>query len=167
MIAGNATVTSRENAIRRIFRIGLFVKAAHSVLELVAAFALYAVPEAAIVDFTQRLTRHELLEDPRDLVANFLLRSAEGLSMNQKAAAALYLLTHGAVKLFLVIMVLRDKAWAYPLFMIALTLLIAYQAYQLSLGFSTWLAALTVFDLIVLALTWHEYRLHRASVGGA
>ena len=59
-------------------------------------------------------------------------------------------------------MVLRDRAaWAYPAFMIALVLLIAYQSYQIALAFSLWLAVLTVFDAAVLVLTWHEYKLHR------
>jgi uncharacterized membrane protein len=45
--------------------------------------------------------------------------------------------------------------------MLALGLLIAYQSYQLSLGFSPWLAVLTVLDVVVLWLTWHEFRLQR------
>jgi uncharacterized membrane protein len=45
--------------------------------------------------------------------------------------------------------------------MIALCLLIAYQSYQLTLSFSAGLAALTLFDVLMLGLTWHEYRLVR------
>jgi uncharacterized membrane protein len=45
--------------------------------------------------------------------------------------------------------------------MIALAALIGYQSYQLSLGWSLWLIVLTVFDLGVLVLTWHEYRVYR------
>ena len=91
-----------------------------------------------------------------------VMHSAQALSVSQKAAAAIYLISHGAIKLFLVIMVLRDRAaWAYPAFMIALVLLIAYQSYQIALAFSLWLAVLTVFDAAVLVLTWHEYKLHR------
>jgi uncharacterized membrane protein len=65
------------------------------------------------------------------------------------------------VKLFLVIMLLMGKHWAYPVFMALLTVLITYQTYQLSLHFTIWLTLLTVFDLLVLYLTTHEYRLHR------
>ena len=159
----NTAVSPRESVIRRIFRIGLVVKAAHSVLELAAGLALYTASNDAILRIARALTGHELLEDPNDLVANFLLRSAEALSLDQKSAAAIYLLSHGGIKLFLVAMVLREKPWAYPLFMIALVLLIAYQTYALTLGFSPWLAALTIFDLVILWMTWHEYRFHRAA----
>jgi uncharacterized membrane protein len=153
----------RELAIRRIFRVSLLLKAAHSVLELVGGVALYVASNDAILRLTRLVTSNELLEDPNDLVANFLLKTAESLSLDQKSAASIYLFSHGAIKLFLVVMVLRDRPWAYPLFMIALVFLIAYQSYQLTLGFSPWLAVLTAFDVVVLWLTWHEYRLNRAS----
>jgi uncharacterized membrane protein len=112
--------TNREATLRQVFRLGLLLKAAHSLLELIGGVALYATSNEAIRDATRSITSNELLEDPNDLVANFLLRTAESLSLNQKSAASLYLLSHGAVKLFLVTMVLRGHAWAYPLFMAAL-----------------------------------------------
>ncbi len=160
--ARSAGLSRREATIRRVFRISLILKAIDSVIEAAAGLALYLVPTAAIVAIAGWLTHNELLEDPRDFLANYLLHSAAALSVPQKTAAALYLFSHGAIKLFLVVMVLRDRAaWAYPAFMVALMLLIAYQSYQIMLAFSLWLAVLTVFDAVVLVLTWHEYKLHR------
>jgi uncharacterized membrane protein len=152
---------SREATIRRLFRFSLLLKAADSLAEVVGSVVLYLVSNETILRLTRAITRRELLEDPNDVVANFLMRSAEALSLGQKSAASFFLFSHGAVKLFLVIMVLRDRPWAYPVFMLALGLLIAYQSYQLSLGFSPWLAVLTVLDVVVLWLTWHEFRLQR------
>ena len=127
---------------------------------------LYFVSNATILGLVRWLTHAELIEDPRDFLANLLVHSAQALSVPQKSAAALYLFSHGAIKLFLVVMVLRDRAaWAYPAFMIALVLLIAYQSYQIAFTFSPWLTVLTVFDAAVLVLTWHEYKLHRKAHG--
>jgi uncharacterized membrane protein len=50
--------------------------------------------------------------------------------------------------------------------MVALTLLIAYQTYQLTLGFNVWLAGLTAFDLIILWMTWYEYQAQKSPVPG-
>jgi Predicted membrane protein (DUF2127) len=50
------------------------------------------------------------------------------LSVSSKAAAAFFLLSHGTVKLVLVLAVMRGWAWAYPAFVIALGLLIGYQS---------------------------------------
>lgn len=154
-------LSRREATIRRVFWWSLILKAIDSAIEMAAGLALYFLSQSAIMGFVRRLTHTELLEDPRDFLANWLMHSAEALSVSRKDAAAVYLLSHGAIKLFLVVMVLRERMWAYPVFMIALVLLIGYQTYQISLAFSVWLAALTILDLVVLVLTWHEYKLHR------
>jgi uncharacterized membrane protein len=156
-----AVSDSREATIRRLFHVGLWLKAAHSLVEIVGGLVLYLVSDETIRRFADTLTSHELLEDPRDLVANFVMRSTEQLSGGARHAAALYLLSHGVIKLFLVLMVLRGYRWAYPAFMIALTVLIVYQSYRIALTASPWLIALTVFDLAVLWLTWHEWRFQR------
>jgi Predicted membrane protein (DUF2127) len=98
-----------------------------------------------------------LLQDPRDAIANYILRSAQSLSIDQKSAAAFFLLSHGIVKLFLIVAVLRNKPWAYPAFMTGLGLPISYQSYKLLHVFSLGLTALTILDGIVLVLAWHEY----------
>ena len=159
-LADGGRLSPREITIRRVFRWSLILKAIDSAIEMAAGVALYYLSQSFIMGFVRWLTRTELLEDPRDFIANWLMHSAEALSVSRKDAAAVYLLSHGAIKLFLVVMVLREKDWAYPLFMAALVLLIAYQSYQITFAFSPWMAVLTVFDAVVLVLTWHEYRLH-------
>jgi uncharacterized membrane protein len=155
-----------EPTIRRIFHISLLIKAGLSVVELVGGWALYAVSDVAVLRLVRRLPRVEMLENPHNVVTAYLHRSAELLAVGHRTAAGVYLMLHGAVKLFLVIMVLRGKSWAYPTFMAALTLLIAYQTYQLTLGFNAWLAGLTVFDLIILWMTWHEYQAQKPPLPG-
>ncbi len=153
----------REALIRRVFRISLVLKAVHSVIELIAGVALYAASGEAILRAARALTRHELLEHPEDLVARTLLRAAESLAIDQKAMATVYLLSHGLVEIFLVVMILLNRIWAYPLYMAALGLLILYQCYQLTLDFWLWLALLTLWDVVVVYLTWHEFRVQRSN----
>ena len=89
------------------------------------------------------------------------MQAADSLAVHHATAAAVFLLSHGVVKLFLVVMLLRNKEWAYPVFIVVLAGLITYQIYQLSVSMAYWLLFLTIFDVIVLLLTWHEYRLRR------
>ncbi len=155
----NRSLSARtEQRIHRVFQISLLLKAAHSVIEIAAGILLFAVSTDGILRIVNLLTQEELLEDPRDRIANYLLRTARNLSVDDKSSAAFFLLSHGVVKLFLIIAVLRGKPWAYPAFMLALGGLIAYQSYQLLHVTSIGLAGLTVLDAIVLMLTWHEYR---------
>lgn len=154
---------SREAVLRRVFRYSLFIKAAHSLIELIAGVLLVTTSGETILRWARALTRHELLEHPQDSVARFIVRTAESFSLDQKAAVTTYLLSHGVVEIFLVVMILQRRPWAYPLFMGAIGLLIAYQSYQLALGFTLWLAIMTAFDAAVIWLTWHEFRLYRSS----
>ena len=103
------------------------------------------------------LTRAELMEDPRDLVANALRQAAEGFTTDAQSFAAWYLFSHGLIKLVLVAAVLANRVWAYPAFMAAMIGFILYQAYRMSFEVSFVLVAITVLDVVVLALAWHEY----------
>ncbi len=86
---------------------------------------------------------------------------AQGFSVNTKNFYAFYLLSHGVVKLALVAELLRNKLWAYPASLIVLGLFILYQIYRFYYTQSVGLVVLTVFDLIVMVLIWHEYGLMR------
>jgi uncharacterized membrane protein len=61
--------------------------------------------------------------------------------------------------MFLVAGLLRNKLWAYPASLVVLGLFIAYQFYRFSYTHGAGLIVLTVFDIIVMGLIWHEYRL--------
>ncbi len=65
------------------------------------------------------------------------------------------------MKIVLVWAVLKDKLWAYPWMVAFLLVFIAYQSYQLVVGFTVGMALLTAFDIFIVWLTLHEYRAHR------
>jgi uncharacterized membrane protein len=74
---------------------------------------------------------------------------------------AVYLLVHGAVKIGLVIALLLNRLWAYPCMIIVLLIFIGYQLYRIVLQPSVGLVVLTVFDALIVMLTWREYRRQR------
>ena len=78
------------------------------------------------------------------------------MSVSTRHFAALYLLSHGAIKLWLILGLLREKLWYYPTAMVIFGLFIAYQLYRFSFTHSVFLLLITVIDLVVIALTWHE-----------
>jgi uncharacterized membrane protein len=68
-----------------------------------------------------------------------------------------YLLSHGVSKVVLVIEIFRGRLWAYPAMMVLLGAFIVYQSYRLVHAFTVGMLILTLFDLIVVVLTWREY----------
>lgn len=106
----------------------------------------------------QLLTHDELVEDPNDVIANFLVHASRHISTNTQHFAAVYLFVHGVIKIGLSIGLLRGVLWTYPTAVALLSALIAYQLYRISFSHSIILALVTVFDVVIVALIWREWR---------
>ena len=153
-----------ERRIHKIFEISILLKGAHALIEFLGGIALYLISTATINSWVKFLTQEELIEDPADFVATHLMEFAHNFSVSSKSFYAFYLLSHGAVKLLLVVGLLRGKLWSYPASLVALVLFIAYQLYRFSYTHSPGLILLTIFDVFVMALIWHEYSLVRRHI---
>jgi uncharacterized membrane protein len=149
----------REIFLYRVFALGIWVKGIDGVLEIVGGGLLLFISPTMLNQLVIGLTQHELVEDPRDVIATTLRHAAAQLSANTQLFASLYLVAHGVVKVVLVVGLLRGKRWAYPAAIGFLCLFIVYQLYRLSYHASVGLLLLTLFDVVVVGLTWHEYRL--------
>ena len=136
-------------------------------LEVLGGVLLFLIPPARIHDVVRALTQHELSEDPHDLVATYLRNSAEHLANGSQAFAATYLLWHGIVKVTLVVALLLKRRWAYPTAILAFLLFLVYQLYRYSHTHAPELLALSTLDVLVIGLTWLEYRRLRALHGFA
>jgi uncharacterized membrane protein len=151
----------QERRIHQIFEVSILLKGAHALIECACGIALAFVSTSAIVRLVNRLTLEKLVQDPQDFIATHLLGWAQTFSVQAQHFYAFYLLSHGAVKLLLVAGLLKGKHWAYPASLAVLGLFIAYQLYRYSYTHSAGLIVLTLFDVIVIGLIWHEYRLVR------
>lgn len=140
----------------------MLLKAADGVLEIIGGTVLLIVTPSTIDRIARQLTAHELSQDPHDRIAQFILHTTGHLSSGATLFAAVYLLSHGVAKVVLVVLVMRDKLWAYPWLIALLGAFIAYQLYVLIfVAFSWSLTALTAFDVVLVWLTWREYQARR------
>ena len=152
----------KEKIIHIFFNIGIIAKGIDGVLEIFGGALLLFVNPDQVYRIIRILTQHELSEDPHDIIARYLLLSSEHLSVSAKTFGAVYLLWHGVVKVGLVTALLLKQRWAYPLAIIAFLIFLLYQLYRYSLTYSPELLVLSVIDVIVIALTWLEYKRLRA-----
>jgi uncharacterized membrane protein len=150
-----------ERRIHQLFEISVLLKGAHALIECIGGIALALISTDTIVRLVNLLTQDELIENPNDFIATHLLSWAQNFSLASKHFYAFYLLTHGLVKVLLVIGLLKGKLWAYPASLAALGLFIVYQLYRFTETHGIGLLVLTAFDLLVMVLIWHEYRLVR------
>jgi uncharacterized membrane protein len=145
----------------RVFEIGIIAKGLNGLAELVGGILLLLVTPDQIQRLAVSWTHEELSEDPHDFVATHLLHTAHGMTGSAVTFGAAYLLLHGVVKVVLVTALLLDKLWAYPWLIAVLLLFIAYQLYRIVLDPTAGLVGLTLFDAVIVALTWREYREQR------
>src|SRR5262249_46263698 len=151
----------RKDLLDWTFEVAITLKGLDGVLEVVGGLVLLVVTPATINRIVTALTQHELSQDPHDFIATRLLNTAHGLTRGVVLFGALYLLSHGVVKIVLVVALLRNQLWAYPWMIVFLLVFIGYQIYRIILVPSAWLAALTAFDVFVVWLTYREYQKQR------
>lgn len=156
-----------ERRVHQVFEISILLKGAHALIECVGGLLLAVVSTEGIKQLVDLLTQSELVHDPNDFVATHLLGLAQSLTVSTQHFYAVYLLSHGLVKVLLVVGLLRNKLWAYPASLVVLGMFIVYQLYRFSYTHGIGLIVLTVFDVFVIWLIWHEWRLMRRHMAGS
>jgi uncharacterized membrane protein len=145
------------------FEVALILKGLDGLLEIFGGAVLLLLSKQTLNGWLVSATEHELSEDPHDFLYTHVLSAGQHLLATSQLYAALYLVSHGVVKVVLVVAVLRDKLWAYPWMVGFLILFIGYQSYLFAFSPSMGLALLTVFDVFIVWLTYREYGRRRSS----
>lgn len=148
----------REKDILWFFDLALLLKVVNGGLEILAAFLVLIVPPSLVLKIIQFATSGEIAQDPDDPVATAIRSAAHAFTVHTHYLLALYLVLHGAIKVMLVIGIFAGKRIAYPLFMIALVVFGAYEAYRGFVRQEVLLQVLAIFDFALLMLTAYEYR---------
>jgi len=147
----------QEQSIRHYFFWSVFIKGAISLAEMVGGILFLFVPVALVVDFATYPIEHWLAVHPGNFVGVHLLSLMQEFTMFGGALIGFYLFTRGFIKLMLVVALLKDQLWAYPLSIIILGLFIVYQSYEIFAKHSVLMTLVTIFDLVVVYFVWREY----------
>ena len=151
----------------RVFDVSITLKGLDGVLEVIGGLLLLFLTPHRLNAIVVFLTQHELSQDPTDFLATHLLSYAQRYTASTALFLAVYLLSHGIIKIIIVVALLQQRLWSYPLAIVFLSLFIVYQIYRLALHMSLGLLALMLFDIFIVGLTVLEYRKHRARVAAA
>jgi uncharacterized membrane protein len=143
--------------LHKAFEIGILLKALNGLFEMAGGILLFWVNPTTLNRIVILLTQSELSEDPKDLIANFLIKTAQEFSFSTQLFGIFYLLSHGIIKIFLVTSLWQRRLWAYPAAIIFFSAFCIYQIYRYHFTHSIWLIFLTVLDIFVIVLTWIEY----------
>ena len=151
----------REIRIYQLFRASVLVKGTVAVLECLGGAAVALARDDKVAEMIARWSERFLVEGTHGFLARHIIGWAQNISLETQHFIALYLLSHGIIKLVVVIGLLREKRWSYPVSLTALVIFIVYQLYRYSYTHGIGLLLLSAFDLLLIALIWHEYKLIR------
>jgi len=140
-----------QHRLHQLFLLTIAIKGAHALIELAGGIALYLFSTDLILRWLWEASQSE------DWIARF----AQSFSKSEHEFYAFYLVSHGVVNAAIVAGLLLQKRWSYHATFVVLTLFIAYQLYRYSYTHEIALIALSVFDVFVIYLAAHEYRLLR------
>lgn len=151
-------ITGEHGPLHWLFESTLLLKAVLALFEIVAGLGLYLVPHQRITGFVDWLTRNSLIEGHHSPVFMQMQAAMQAFSLASQNFYSVYLLAHGAVKLIIVVLLMRKVAFAYPLGIVVFTGFIVLQMHRWTHTHSPVLLAMSVLDGVVIWLTWREWR---------
>ncbi|MGH7241543.1 MAG: DUF2127 domain-containing protein [Candidatus Saccharimonadales bacterium] len=142
----------------KIFEGGIILKGIDGALEFLGGLLVLFVSPTTLHNFIAFITHRELVEDPHDKISNVLIHATNHYAAGGRTFLVIYLWIHAAIKLIAVFGILKNWLWAYPFSLISLGILMLYQAYTIFfVKASMGMILLTIFDMLILWLIWHEY----------
>ena len=117
---------------------------------------MWFVHASALNRVARLFLQHDLPFDRHEFLTNHLFQATQHLA-TARHFVSIYLVLHGMVKCVLVMALWLDLLWAYPLTIAVFSIFSVYQLYRFSHTHSLALIVITVFDVLIIYLTWREY----------
>jgi len=156
----------RSKLLDRTFHAGITLKGLGGVTEVIGGVLLWFVKPAAMSQTVQFIFLEELARNPDGYFTSHVLRESTKFASLDPRFASLYLFSHGITKVILVVCLWLNKLWAYPLTILVFAGFCVYQVHRYTHTHSISLLVLTIFDLILIYLTWQEYLAEKRSRAG-
>ena len=142
--------------LNRFLKLAIIIKGIDGILDVLTSIILFFYGSSFLVKIIPFLLRKELIEDPQDLVANYLFNSTQHILPNTKLFIIIYLAIHGLIKIGLALAIRSHNIKAYKITAIILAIFICYQFYRFSHTHSSFLLLVTLFDMTILYLIYNE-----------
>jgi len=151
-------ITMRDGKILdKIFEWGVGIKGFFGIFELLGGVLFTFSGHKIFYNIIISMAQQEIIEDPDDFFANYLLQAAGNFSINSQIFASLYLIFHGVINVWLAVSLFKKKIWAYPWAVGLSAVFIIYQIYKYFHSFSVVLLLLIIFDILFACVIWIEY----------
>ncbi|MCO6381633.1 MAG: DUF2127 domain-containing protein [Vannielia sp.] len=141
-----------------LYRLSLLAKGLLGLAQIAGSLVLLILPAATVPAALHWLTRSELTEDPADPISLALAHWALRLDPAATHFYGVYLLSHGALNLGVVVGLVLRIRYATEASLVVLACFVAYQSAEWLRTHDPALLLLTAIDLAVIALVVLERR---------
>ncbi|MDT2584531.1 DUF2127 domain-containing protein [Lactococcus petauri] len=149
---------NNQRVVDLSFDIVLLLKSLFALGEVLGGIFLFFITPERMSGIVGWFTRGELKEDPSDFIAHLLLNLGHHFTVSTQYLAAIYLLVHGLIKLVTLLLLWKKILWAYPLSILVFLGFIIYQMIEYSQHHSNFMLFVSVFDVLLIVLTYLEYK---------
>lgn len=151
-----------KTLLDKSYEVGIIIKGVDGTVEIVGGLFVLFLSPTSITKLVHWLTDRSLQENPHGFFSNHIVKIGFDLSHGTHFSTALFLLSHGTVKVVLVLFLLLNKHWIYPWALGVLTLFLVYQVYLFALSPKISMFFLVFLDVAILYLVNREWKVQRA-----
>lgn len=133
-------------------------------VRILFGLALLKVVGTPLIEVVRTLIRHELVEDPSDILYNFITSTLTNHPLYITYFLALYFIFWGLVDITLSYNLIKHRLWAFPVSLSLISLFIIYEVIRFNYTHSLILLWIILLDTIILWLIWREYKKLKSSL---
>ncbi|MBV8798865.1 MAG: DUF2127 domain-containing protein [Alphaproteobacteria bacterium] len=153
---------SRRTLMHRAYQVAIAIKGLDGAIEFLAGLFIALVGSRQVYHFAIWATAPEIARHPESHAAHAIRHGAYNFAHHSHRFAIIYLLTHGLLKIGLVVNLFLENMWIFPASVVVLLGFIAFMTAKLVAHWSPWLFAFALFDTLTLALVLNEWRVRLA-----
>ena len=152
--------TKERNILTEIlFHLGMWWRIFYGFLRIVIAIILLQHIGTPLSDLFLKIMSHELIQDPNDKVIQLI----NHLPYLVTYYLAFYFMFWGAIDIFMSILLLKHKLWAFPVAIYMIVIFIVYEIFRFFQTHSQMLLAVIVMDIFIIWIISREYKKLKSS----
>ena len=153
-----------KSFLHHLFRATILIKGIDGILDIITSLILLFSSSNTFLRIIPTLLRKELIEDPNDIIGNYLMMVSQNLLPDTQLFIVIYLAVHGFIKIGLALALNGKNYRAYKVSEMILIIFVCYQLYRFSHTQSIVLLLFTLLDiLIVFLINLESKKLSRTS----
>ncbi len=147
----------RGDLSEKIFILTMWWKVIYGVIRIWVGLSALKLVGTPLLDVVTKVMRRELVEDPNDVIFNFITYWLNGHAVYVTYFLAIYLIFWGVTDIVLSYNLIKHKLWAFPVTIVLIFGFICYEIFRYFHTHSLFLLGLIIFDAFVMWLIWKEY----------